>query len=150
MPPPPAPKNQGGRFKPANGQAHSHAEPRAQASTSQIVKAQNPAPQRYPRNSDGMGPPQTPQRPFSRVQTPSRASTQNGSFNTTGRESMVRPRISLQSNRFVPSSSHARMLSGPTSASTSSAKVPANNFSTSKSSDGQRMPFMVGNSNGFG
>lgn len=149
MPPPPPPTTQGGRFKPANRQVHAQADQRMQATRSHVPEAQNPTQQpRMQRTSVNKGPPPTPQRPFSRVlQTPSRLSAQNMSFDADS--TLAQTSTALQSNRFIPTSSHGRPT-GPTMASTSSTKLPASNFSTSKSSGGQRMPFMPGNSSGFG
>ncbi|KAF9227651.1 hypothetical protein BS17DRAFT_774095 [Gyrodon lividus] len=151
MAPPPAPTHQGGGFKPATGQTHSHPDEETQGSTSQVPRAHNFGQQRIPKISDSMGPPPTPQRPFSRaLQTPSRTSAQNALFDASGHNAALQSSSTLQSNRFIPSSSRGRALSGPTSTSTSSTKVLADSFSTSRSSGGQRMPFMPESSNGFG
>ncbi|KAH7889430.1 hypothetical protein F5I97DRAFT_1994475 [Phlebopus sp. FC_14] len=142
MPPPSVPTGQAARFKPVAGQ---HA--RASATT----QVQNQPQHRIPKTTGTMGPPPTPQRPFSRaLQTPSRASAQNPSQNTSGNRSpMAQSAPALQSNRFIPGPSHG-LLSGPTTAAIPSAKVPASKFTTSKPTGGQRMPFMPGSSSGFG
>ncbi|KAH0827155.1 hypothetical protein J3R83DRAFT_4846 [Lanmaoa asiatica] len=130
---PPPPPNQGKRFKPATGQVYSHTDQRMEVSTSQ-----NLGTQRITKISESMGPLPTPQRPFSAVlRTPSRVPTQNATLQS-----------SLQTNRFIPSSSHGRAFSGPTLAVTSTTVTPVGNVG--KASGGNRMPFMPQGSNGFG
>ncbi|KAN0077069.1 hypothetical protein V8E55_010924 [Tylopilus felleus] len=131
MGPPPTP-NQGKRFKPATGQVHS------QANQTMEIPSQNLALQRVTKNSDtNMGPPPTPQRPFSAaLRTPSRALNQTAT---------LEPSSTLQTSRFIPSSSHSRVFSGLTPATASTALIPA-----SKASGGNRMPFVPQKSSGFG
>ncbi|KAF8559798.1 hypothetical protein OG21DRAFT_1493077 [Imleria badia] len=130
---PPPPPSRGKRSKPATGQVHSQADQRMEVST-----AQNLGPQRIPNVSDSMGPPPTPQRPFSAaLRMPSRVPTQNATPQTPS---------TMQTNRFIPS--HGRTFSGLTPTVTSAGMTPAGNVA--KASGGNRMPFMPQSSNGFG
>lgn len=134
---PPPPPSQGKRFKPATGQVFSHTDQRMEISTSQ-----NLGPQRITKIYESMGPPPTPQRPFSAaLRTPSRVPTQNA----TRQSSSI-----LQTNRFIPGSSHGRAFSGPTPAVISNAMTTAGNVDKTSSLGGNRMPFMPQSSNGFG
>ena len=124
MAPPPPP---GG--KRSNGQVHSQTDQRMEISTSQNLGSQ-----RITAISESMGPPPTPQRPFSAaLRMPSRIPTQNATAST------------LQTNRFMPSSSHGRTFSGLTPAV---GMTPSG--SVGKASGGNRTPFMPQSSNGFG
>lgn len=132
---PPPPPSQGKRFKPATGQIYSHTDQRMEVSMSH-----NLGPQRIAKNSESMGPPPTPQRPFSAaLRTPSRVPTQNATLQSSS---------TLQTNRFIPGSSHGRAFSGSTPAVLSTAMTTAGNVG--KASGGNRMPFMPQSSNGFG
>lgn len=132
---PPPPPSRGKRSKPATGQVHSQTDQRRETSTSQNLGLQ-----RIPKVSDSMGPPPTPQRPFSAaLRMPSRVPTQNATLQTPS---------TMQTNRFIPSSSHNRTFSGLTPTVTSTGTTPVPNVG--KTSGGNRMPFMPQSSNGFG
>ncbi|KAF8136604.1 hypothetical protein EV363DRAFT_1320020 [Boletus edulis] len=89
--------------------------------------------------SNSMGPPPTPQRPFSAaLRTSSRVPTHNATHQTSS---------ALQTNRFIPNSSHNRTFSGFTPAVTSTGTTPAGNVG--KASGGNRMPFMPQSSSGL-
>lgn len=133
---PPPPPSQGKRFKPATGQIYSHTDQRMGISTT----SQNLGPQRIAKKSEGMGPPPTPQRPFSAaLRTPSRGPTQNATLHSSS---------TLQTSRFIPGSSHGRTLSGSTPAVISTAMTTTGNVG--KASGGNRVPFMPQSSNEFG
>jgi len=130
MAPPPVP-SQGKRFKPATGQVPPQTDQGIEISTSQ-----NHAPQQITNISERMGPPPTPRRPFSAaLRMPPRVPAQSASS-------------TLQTNRFIPSSSHGRTFSGLRPAVTSTGMTPAG--SAGIASGGNRMPFMPQSSNGFG
>lgn len=125
---PPPPLNQGKRFKPATRQVYSQTDQRVETSTSHNLGAQRI------NTSENMGPPPTPQRPFSAaLRTPSRVPMQN----TTS---------TLPTNRFIPAGpSHGRAIPGSTPAT---ATMPVGNAGAA--SGGNRMRFLPQSSNGFG
>ncbi|KAI9571319.1 hypothetical protein HD554DRAFT_168755 [Boletus coccyginus] len=128
MAPPPVP-SQGKRFKLAIGQVPPQADQGIGISTSQ-----DHAPQQITSIFERMAP--TPQRPFSAaLQMPPRVPAQSASS-------------TLQTNRFIPSSSHGRTFSGLRPAVTSTGMTAAG--SAGVASGGNRMPFMPQGSNGFG
>ncbi|KAG9318699.1 hypothetical protein JVU11DRAFT_795 [Chiua virens] len=98
-------------------------------------------PQRITKACGNMGPPPTPQRPFSAaLRTPSRVLD----LPMQSAVHLHQPSLTLQPNRFMPSSSHSRPLPGPTPTVTSTAR------NVGKVSGGNRMPFIPQSSNGFG
>ncbi|KAG6376362.1 hypothetical protein JVT61DRAFT_2346 [Boletus reticuloceps] len=129
---PPPPPSQGKRSRAATA--------RLQIEQSmETAMSQDLGPQRTTEISDSMGPPPTPQRPFSAApRTSSRVPTHNATHQTSS---------ALQTNRFIPSSSHNRTFSGFTPAVTSTGTTPAGNVG--KASGGNRMPFMPQSSSGF-
>ncbi|KAG1756606.1 uncharacterized protein EDB91DRAFT_1093561 [Suillus paluster] len=128
MPPPPPPiPGSRGRFRPAMGSTDTRTTKTSNAQTAEPQMAHQRPPPLASR-------PQ--QRSFVVPQTPHRAS---GTHFTGQTSDQMR---SLQSNRFIPPSSHGRSNTG--AGAVTSSNVPGT------SSGGHRMPFVSGGANGFG
>ncbi|KAF8447713.1 hypothetical protein L210DRAFT_3527018 [Boletus edulis BED1] len=129
---PPPPPSQGKRSRAATTRLQTE-------QSMETAMSQDLGPQRTTEISNSMGPPPTPQRPFSAaLRTSSRVPTHNATHQTSS---------ALQTNRFIPNSSHNRTFSGFTPAVTSTGTTPAGNVG--KASGGNRMPFMPQSSSGL-